>query len=86
MQNGFQFCPTVVVPFNTKNVTSILPVDSIFFPPLFQFYLNSVTEYFSVHISRDRQGDGDEVFSTSWCSGWFLLEDSLQVRVAVGLQ
>lgn len=86
MQNGFQFCPTVVLPYRIKNVTSILPVGSLFFPPFFQFYFKSVTEYFSVHISKGGQGDGDEVFSTSWCSGWFLLEGFLQVGVTVGLQ
>lgn len=61
MQNGFQFCPTVVLCFIIiKNVTNILPAGSIFFPPLFQSYSKSVTAYFTVHVSRDRQGGGGQ--------------------------
>lgn len=82
MQNGFQFCPTVVLCFIIiKNVTNILPAGSIFFPSLFQSYSKSVIAYFTVHVSRDRQGGAGQGLLTSWCSECVLLKDSGWVGV-----
>lgn len=83
MQNGFQFCPNVVLCFIIiKNVSSILPAGSIFFFLFFnltQSLLLCILLFMSAEACRVV---GDEVFSTNWC---FLLNVSLWVGVTEGL-